>query len=248
MNIVILDDEPNCCKTLALLLKEHCREVSNINSFYHPQKALSYLKTEAVDLLFLDIDMPGMNGFDLLDKLLPVNYPVVFTTAYDQYAIKAIKYSAFDYLLKPIDEEELIQVVERIKEQKTLPSLKQTELLFSLYQNKSLQTPDRIALPTTEGFEFITTNEIIRCESVSNYTRIYFTNSSNSLMVCRTLKEIEQMLGAESFLRVHNSHLIKKSFVKKYIKADGGYLLMNDGSQIPVARRRKGNLLDDLLP
>jgi two-component system LytT family response regulator len=248
MNTVILDDEPNCCKTLALLLKEYCKEVSSINTFYHPQKALSYLKTEPVDLLFLDIDMPGMNGFDLLDKLLPVSYPIVFTTAYDQYAIKAIKYSAFDYLLKPIDEEELVQVIDRIKQQKSLPSLKQTELLFSLYQNKILQTPERIALPTTEGFEFITTSEILRCESVSNYTRIFFNNPVTSLLVCRTLKEIEQMLGTESFLRVHNSHLIKKSFVKKYIKADGGYLLMNDGSQIPVARRRKGNLMDDLLP
>lgn len=247
MNTVILDDEPNCCKTLALLLKEHCAEVTGITSFHHPLKALPFLKSEPVDLLFLDIDMPGLNGFDLLDKLLPVSYPVVFTTAYDQYAIKAIKYSAFDYLLKPIDEEELINVVERIQQQKVLPSLKQAELLFSYYQDKNLQTPERIALPTTEGFEFITTNEIVRCESVSNYTRIYFNNTSGSLLVCRTLKEIEQMLGAENFLRVHNSHLIKKSLVKKYIKADGGSLLMSDGSQIPVARRRKGNLMDDLL-
>ena len=248
MNTVILDDEPNCCKTLALLLKDYCKEVTTINSFYHPQKALAYLKTEPVDLLFLDIDMPVMNGFDLLDKLLPVSYPIIFTTAYDQYAIKAIKYSAFDYLLKPIDEEDLIKVVERIKDQKFVASKKQAELLLSNYENKILHTPERIALPTTEGFEFITTNEILRCESVSNYTRIFFSGSVNSMLVCRTLKEIEQMLGEESFLRVHNSHLIKKSLVKKYIKADGGYLLMNDGSQIPVARRRKGNLLDDLLP
>lgn len=247
MNTVILDDEPNCCKTLALLLKEHCVEVKGITSFQHPLKALPFLKTEPIDLLFLDIDMPGLNGFDLLDKLFPLSFPVVFTTAYDQYAIKAIKYSAFDYLLKPIDEEELINVVERIQQQKVLPSLKQAEMLFSYYQDKNLQTPERIALPTNEGFEFITTSEIIRCESVSNYTRLYFNNVVSSLLVCRTLKEIEQMLGAEDFLRVHNSHLIKKNLVKKYIKADGGFLLMSDGSQIPVARRRKGNLMADLL-
>lgn len=245
LRAVILDDEPNCSKTMELLLKAFCPQVSLLQSFNQPLKALQYLQQNQIDLLFLDVDMPLLNGFELLDKLQPVNFHIIFTTAYDQYAIKAFKYSAYDYLLKPIDETELASAVERLTNRKQ-PHESQTAYLLSVYKNQN-NTPERIALPTTDSFEFIDTPDILRCESDSNYTRIFFVNNSKELLVCRTLKEIEATLGTVLFLRVHNSHLVNKKQVKKLVKTDGGYLLMSDGTTVPVARSKRNSILNDLL-
>lgn len=245
LRTIILDDEPNCSKTLELLLRQYCPQVELLATFNHPAKALEYLKTNEINLLLLDIDMPGLNGFELLDKLQPVNFYIIFTTAYDQYAIRAFKYSAYDYLLKPIDENELVTAIERLDGKKQ-PGNEQAAYLLSVYNNKN-NTPDRIALPTTDGVEFIETASILRCESDSNYTRIFFTGEQKELLICRTLKDIEAILGAALFVRVHNSHLINKRQVKKLVKTDGGYLLMNDGAEIPLARSKKATIINDLL-
>lgn len=246
LRALVLDDEPNCSKTMELLLKEFCPQVMLLDTFNHPQKAIEFLKANSIDLLFLDIDMPAMNGFELLDIIQPVNFHIIFTTAYDQYAIRAFKYSAYDYLLKPIDEAELAAAVERLVKVKK-PDSSKTVHLLSVYNDKKKNAPERIALPTTDGFEFITTSEIIRCESDSNYTRLFFTGNKAAMLVCRTLKDIENIIGTTDFLRVHNSHLINKKQVKKLIKTDGGFLLMNDDSQVPVARSRKTSIMNDLL-
>jgi two-component system LytT family response regulator len=245
LKALILDDEPNCGKTMELLLRQFCPQVELLATFNHPLKAASFLQTNTIDLLFLDIDMPVLNGFELLDQLQPVNFHIIFTTAYDQYAIKAFKYSAYDYLLKPIDENELATAVERLVG-KNQPDSTQVAHLLSVYESKS-STPDRIALPTTNGVEFIETTSILRCESDSNYTRIFFVGEQRELLICKTLKDIENILGPTLFLRVHNSHLINKKQVKRLIKTDGGHLIMNDGAEIPLARSKKASIINDLL-
>lgn len=245
MKAVLLDDELHCTQTLSLILKQHCPEVEIIGIFNHPAEALVFLDTNKVDILFLDIEMPFMNGFKLLTRLQPVSMHVVFTTAYDAYAIKAFKYSAFDYLLKPIDEVELIETVGRIMTTTGDNAQKnQLDHLLTLIKDKSV-SPKRIAFPTLEGLEFVDIDQILRCESSSNYTSIYMLNNV-MMVVCRTLKEIEELLPANSFLRVHNSHVINVQHIRKYIKGAGGLLKMSDNYEVPVSRLRRDQVLKEL--
>lgn len=245
MKAVLLDDELHCTEILSLILKQNCPEIEIVGIFNHPAEALLFLRSNTVDILFLDIEMPFMNGFKFLNRLQPVGLHVVLTTAYDAYAIKAFKYSAFDYLLKPIDEVELVQTVRKLNDIKTnSPKNLQLEHLLEIIRDKS-QAPERIALPTLEGLEFVAVKEILRCESSSNYTTIYFLNST-AMVVCRTLKEIEELLPAHLFLRVHNSHVINKQHVRKYIKGAGGIIKMSDDSEVPVSRLRRDQVLKEL--
>lgn len=242
---VIVDDEAHATKSLEILLKEDCPRVEVIATFNHPAEALIFLRSTEIDLLFLDIDMPFMNGFELLNRLSPINFDIIFVTAYDQYAIKAFKFSAFDYLLKPVDEIELINSVRKL-ENKHKNSSQNSNFEHLLEVFKSGQAlVKRIALPTMEGFEFIEVEKIIRCESDSNYTKVIIQNSP-MMLVSRTLKEIEEMLSDMPFIRVHNSHIISKNHVKKYIKADGGYILMLDNAEIPISRSRKEDVIQEL--
>lgn len=242
---VIIDDEPHATKSLEILLSEDCPQVQVIASFNHPAEALVFLRSNQIDLVFLDIDMPFMNGFELLNRLAPINFDIIFVTAYDQYAIKAFKFSAFDYLLKPVDEVELINSVRKL-ENKSKKSTQNSNFEHLLEVFKSGQTSvKRIALPTLEGFEFVEVEKIIRCESDSNYTKIFLQNLP-MMLVSRTLKEIEEILSDLPFIRVHNSHIIAKNHVKKYVKADGGYILMIDNAEIPISRARKEEVINEL--
>lgn len=242
---IIVDDEAHATKSLEILLHENCSQVNIVSTFNHPAEALLYLRSNEIDLLFLDIDMPFMNGFELLNRLSLVNFDIIFVTAYDQYAIKAFKYSAFDYLLKPVDEIELVNSVRKL-ENKKKNSSQSTNYEHLLEVFKSGQTQiKRIALPTLEGFEFIEVEKIIRCESDSNYSKI-FLQDSKMMLVSRTLKEMEEMLSDMPFIRVHNSHIISKNHVKKYVKADGGYILMVDNAEIPISRARKDDVIQEL--
>lgn len=242
---VIIDDEPHATKSLEILLSEDCPQVQVIASFNHPAEALVFLRSNQIDLIFLDIDMPFMNGFELLNRLAPINFDIIFVTAYDQYAIKAFKFSAFDYLLKPVDEVELINSVRNF-ENKSKKSTQNGNLEHLLEVFKSGQTAvKRIALPTLEGFEFVEVEKIVRCESDSNYTKIFLQNLP-MMLVSRTLKEIEEILSDLPFIRVHNSHIIAKNHVKKYVKADGGYILMIDNAEIPISRARKEEVISQL--
>lgn len=243
---VIIDDELHCSKTLELLLMKHCPAVTVKKSFNDPLAALNYLNSNKVDLLFLDIDMPGMSGFDLLDKLTDPGFQVVFTTAYDQFAIKAFKYNACDYLLKPVDEVELLNCIDRFAQKRENFDKQKLEQLVSNYLSVHTPPNGRIALPTIDGHELVNTSEICRCESVSNYTRLYFTKGERQLLICRTLKEIASLLGND-FIRVHQSHLVNRLQVKKVIKGDGGFLVMQDGTEIPVSRSRKQSILQALI-
>lgn len=242
---IIVDDEAHATKSLEILLHENCSQVNVIATFNHPAEALLYLRSNEIDLLFLDIDMPFMNGFELLNRLTLVNFDIIFVTAYDQYAIKAFKYSAFDYLLKPVDEVELVNSVRKLgNKQKNSSQSTNYEHLLEVFKSGQTQIK-RIALPTLEGFEFIEVEKIIRCESDSNYSKI-FLKDSKMMLVSRTLKEMEEMLSDMPFIRVHNSHIISKNHVKKYVKADGGYILMADNAEIPISRARKDDVIQEL--
>ena len=239
---IIIDDEPNSWETLELMLKPYEHDLEILDSCGNQQEAIKSIQKYQPDLIFLDIEMPGMSGFEMLQKISPLNFDVVFTTAYDRYAINAIRVSALDYLLKPIDTDELRSVVIRCKEKNRRKiSPQQFEILFNHITHKNFQTSN-IALPTLDGLLFIKTNNIIRCEANGSYTK-FFLNNKETILVSRNLKEFEEVLPKSEFFRIHESHIINLPFVKKYIKGDGGQVILNDGSVLDVARRRKEEFL-----
>ncbi|HEY1022514.1 MAG TPA: LytTR family DNA-binding domain-containing protein [Flavisolibacter sp.] len=239
---ILIDDEAHCLDTLAILLKEYCRDVHIAELCRSAKEGLSALEKHKPDLVFLDIEMPGMNGFEMLEQLHEIPFAVIFTTSYDQYAIKAIRFSALDYLLKPIDPTELLSAIKKVQERKHYPLTEQFQLLLKRVQQKEHQF-NKIAIPTLEGFELLPASQIIRCEAADNYTHLILGHQ-NRVIACRTLKEIEELLENFSFfLRVHHSHIVNLNEVTKYIRGEGGYLVMSDGSTVHVSRSKKEALL-----
>jgi two-component system LytT family response regulator len=246
VNAIIVDDEPYCCESLSTLLGRYCPQVNIVDTCNSGASALQAIKAKGPQLVFLDIEMPQMNGFELLQKLPEINFQLVFTTSYDQYAIKAIKFSALDYLLKPIDREELQRAVQKAIQHIKQPLPQQFEIL--LQKIKAPAVPiQKMALPTVEGLQMIALDAIISCSSNSNYTNLVLKDKQK-VIASRTLKEIEEMLDEYAFLRVHHSFLVNLNEVDKYIKGEGGYLMMSDGSTVPVSRSRKEVLLKKLQP
>jgi two-component system, LytTR family, response regulator len=241
---IIIDDEAHCRRTLEILLKEYCPDVHLLESCNSAMAGIAAIKKHMPDLVFLDIEMPHMNGFEMLDQLHGINAQIVFTTSYDQYAIKAFRVSALDYLLKPITKEDLIQTIDKLKRNFQHPVPQQLEVLFQkILQPSSLV--QKIALPTMEGLRMVEVSSIISCSSESNYTA-FFLKKGEKLVVSRTMKEMEEILLDYSFLRVHNSFLVNLNEIEKYMKGDGGYLLMSDGSTVGVSRNKKDDLLNRL--
>ena len=241
----IVDDEPYCCEALATLVERYCPEVKILDICYSAATALQSIHEKKPQILFLDIEMPHMNGFELLEKLDKVDFKLIFTTSYDQYAIKAIHFSALDYLLKPIDREELQKAVRKaISVGNPLPQ--QIEILLQKLHHPTISI-NKIAIPTMEGLQMIFVESVISCGADSNYTLILLKNKQK-IIASRTLKEIEEMLEDYSFARVHHSWLINLNEIEKYVKGEGGYLLMSDGSTIDVSRSRKEMLLKKLQP
>ena len=241
---IIVDDEPNCCEILATLLERYCPQVKVADICYSGQAALLSIIEMNPDIVFLDIEMPHMNGFELLEKLQSVNFKLIFTTSYDQYAIKAIRFSALDYLLKPIDREELQNAVKKAMQVIDKPMPQQLEVLMQKL-NKTGNGSQKIALPTMEGLLLIAIDSIISCASERNYTILYL-KEKQKLVISRPLKEMEELLEDHSFLRVHNSYLVNLKEISKYIRGEGGYLIMNDGSSVDVSRSKKEILLSKL--
>jgi two-component system, LytTR family, response regulator len=242
----IVDDEPDCCEALATLLQRYCPEVKILDICYSAAAALQSIKEHQPKILFLDVEMPFMNGFELLEQLGEINFELIFTTSYDQYAIKAIRFSALEYLLKPIDREELQLSVQKALKRNSFPLPQQFEILLEKLKHPTIPI-NRIAIPTLEGFQLVLAESIIRCESESNYTFL-FLKDNRKLTASRNLKEIEELLEDYSFIRVHNSYLVNINEVEKYIKGEGGYLVMCDGSMVNVSRSRKELLLKKFLP
>jgi two-component system, LytTR family, response regulator len=243
---ILIDDEIHCLKTLSLLLEEYCPEVHILDKCTDAETGLQAIEKYKPSLIFLDIEMPYMNGFEMLEHFSTVPFAVIFTTAYDQYAIKALHFSALDYLLKPIDREELQRAVQKVFLQSAHPLPQQIEVLLQKLNHPSVKI-NRIAIPTMEGLQMIYIDSIISCRADSNYTILHLKNKQK-IIASRTLKEIEEMLEEYSFARVHHSSLINLNEVEKYIKGEGGYILMSDGTTVDVSRSRKEMLLKKLQP
>jgi two-component system, LytTR family, response regulator len=242
----IVDDEPFCCESLATLLERYCPAVKVLDICYSASAALQSIQQHPPHILFLDIEMPHMNGFELLEKLPEINFQLIFTTSFDQYAIKAIQFSALDYLLKPIEREELQKAVQKVVHGMHHPLPQQIEILLHKLSHPAIPV-NKIAIPTMEGLQMIFVETVISCTSDSNYTTLHLKNKQK-ITASRTLKEIEEMLEDYSFARVHHSHLVNLNEVEKYVKGEGGYLVMSDGTTVDVSRSRKDMLLNKLQP
>ena len=237
----IVDDESDCCESLVMLLQRYCPEVKVLDVCYSAETALQCIKEHEPHILFLDIEMPFMNGFEMLEKLGEINFKLVFTTSYDQYAIKAIRFSALDYLLKPIDRDELQKAVNKASQQNQHHLPEQLDILIQKLKNPVIPI-SKIAIPTMEGFQLVAVDFIISCESQGNYTQFYLKDK-RKIIASRNLKDTEELLEDYPFIRVHHSHIVNINEVEKYIKGEGGYLIMSDGSSISVSKSRKELLL-----
>jgi two-component system LytT family response regulator len=239
---ILIDDEVNCLSSLEILLNTHCPSVKILKKCQSSLDVLPLIASLDPDLLFLDIEMPIMNGFDLLEQIRNNPVSVIFTTAFNQYAIQAIRYSALDYLLKPIDPKELVQSIQRFESQESKPSFEQFQFLIDKISQKEY-THKKLAIPNLEGFKMISIDNIVYCEADDNYTYIILKDDTK-IIACRTLKEIQRLLDDyDIFIRVHHSFLINLNEVLQYVRGDGGYVMMSDGSHINVSRNKKKNLL-----
>ena len=241
---VIIDDEKDSIDTLKWKLENYCPEVSVISSFEKPADGVSYLKKNSVDLLFLDIEMPMLTGFDVLEELgRDISFDIIFITAYDNFGIQAVKFSALDYLLKPVQNKELKEAIDKHlkKSQQKIPS-EQIDLLLNNVQAERKGKRGRIALASKESIEFVDPNDIVVCEANSNYTNVYLVEGRKRV-ISKTLKEFEEMLMQFDFFRPHNSHLINLARVKEFIRGDGGYLVMENKMKIPVSKNKKEELM-----
>ncbi|MBL7701946.1 MAG: response regulator transcription factor [Ferruginibacter sp.] len=238
---IIIDDEAKGRLALREKLAAYCKQVNVLAEASNGQEALLLIQHHKPQLIFLDIEMPKMNGFEMLSALSEKKFHIIFTTAYDQYAIKAIKYAAFDYLLKPIDIEELKTAVEKIEQKQNHQTQTQAELLQQNLQHPKKQL-NKLAIPTLDGLLFFDINDIIHLEANSNYTFIHFLNKPK-ITASKTLKEFEEILPPGIFFRTHHSHLINLNYIKRYIKGDGGQIELQNGNYVDVSRRKKEEFL-----
>ena len=239
---ILIDDEVNSLQNLQQKLEGFCPDVEIVATTQRPEEGLILIKQNRPDLVFLDIEMPRMSGFRMLEELGEYDFDIIFTTAYNHYSIDAIRISAFDYLIKPIGIEELQQAIERLNKTRSHQQTKEKIdiLKKSLSDNKSQE--DKIAISTSEGIEFIPIKNITHIESKSNYSKIYLLDNK-TLLVTKILKEFEEMLLPYNFYRIHNSHLINLNYIQKYVRSEGGHVLLQDGSMIDVSRRKKDEFL-----
>ena len=240
MRCIIIDDEKHCIKTLSNLLETNFSEVSVLATCFDSTKAYDLIQQYQPDFIFLDIEMPLLNGFDLLAKFEHLFFDVIFTTAYDSYAIKAIKYSALDYLLKPIDKNDLTFAIDKIKNKHGSINKAQVQLATAVHNR---QLPGTIALPTTEGLSFTPVNDIVYCTADGSYTRLYMIDKCE-ILLSKTLGDVDELLLEYHFFRIHHSTLINLKQVKKYIRGEGGEVIMSNGNRLMVARSRKTDFLN----
>lgn len=242
LTAVIVDDMPQAIENLKRDLSLYCPDVQVIGEAEGVVSGAKLLKQIKPDVLFLDIQLQDGSGFDLLEILPDIQFKLIFTTASDAFAIKAFRFAALDYLLKPIDPDQLMESVKKVKNQLEGEEQKIDVLLESV---KSRNLPEKIALHTLEKVQIVGVSEIIRCESSGNYTLFYFGNNQK-LLVTKTLKEFDKLLAGHQFLRVHQSHLINLRHLDAFVKTEGGYLLMKDGTHVPVSIRKRPMVLKTL--
>lgn len=238
---IIIDDEPSAINTLRLMLERYVPEITDLHFTSNPEEALEIIQKTPPDILFLDIQMPLMNGFELLRKVPSINFKVIFTTAHDQYAIQAIRFSALDYLLKPIDADELRGAINLYLQRNHTDQVHDDQYKNLLNNIKAKDKKEfRLAIPTNTGMYFYSPDEIIRLEGESNYTRLFFTDKK-PLLVSKTLKEYDEILADHGFIRVHKSHLVNKKYVINY--TTDGLLVLTDQSKVEISRRRRDEVI-----
>jgi two-component system, LytTR family, response regulator len=238
---ILIDDELSSLQNLQQKLIEFCPDIKIIASTQKPEEAIILIQQHKPDVIFLDIEMPRMNGFRMLDEINEFDFEIIFTTAYNHYAVDAIRMSAFDYLMKPIAIKDLQNAVERLAKQQQLHTKDKLGVLKNSLQNTRSQE-EKIVIPTSEGMEFIAINTILHIESSSNYSKIYFVDGKN-ILVTKLLKDFEEILLPYRFYRIHNSHLINLKYIEKYIKGEGGQVRLSNGTIIDIARRKKEEFL-----
>src|SRR6266498_3520108 len=239
---LIIDDEKHCCDNLQWQLKQYCPEIEVMAACSNAEKGLQQIRQQQPQLVFLDVEMPGMTGFEMLEVLPEINFDIIFTTAFDQYAIRAIKFSALDYLIKPIDKDELRFAIEKFLKHTQRDSSKQLTALLTHIRKSNDLSFQKIALPTLHSYELVPLNNIMFCESSSNYTNIHLNNGQH-MLISKTLKEIEDLLDMPPFFRIHNSYLVNLQYAIRYIKGEGGYIVLNNDISVPVSRNKKEELL-----
>ncbi|MBD2753581.1 LytR/AlgR family response regulator transcription factor [Spirosoma validum] len=240
MTALIIDDEKHCRDVLSLLLKRYCPIVQIAATCANGAEGQVAIETLRPDLVFLDIEMPGMNGFDMLEACRYTDFQVIFTTAFNEYAIKAIRHNALDYILKPVDKDELIHAVAKAQQKQNTQSPSGIEQLLGFLQNQNVG--GRISLPTLEGLQIIDSEDIYYCESDGGYTRFAMKNGQ-IILISKTLKEVEEVLDTKGFCRVHHSYLINLRYVQRYIRGDGGEVVMANNKALPVSRNKKQEFL-----
>lgn len=237
---IIVDDELNAIKNLKWEIENFCSDITICDTFTNPLDAISAINYLQPDCVFLDIEMPEMDGFQLLNELNFRDFDLVITTAYDNHAIKAFREHAIDYLLKPIDSEDLIETVQRIRENKKRNALgNEIKSMIRSFAPK-IQT-ERLALSLIGKTVYVAMEDIVYCKANGNYSEIYFREAKKE-MLSKKLKDIEEVTNT-SFFRVHNSYLVNINYIKEFVKTDGPYLVLKDGTNIPVSRSKKTDLL-----
>jgi len=244
LKVLLIDDEERATDALRLMIEKTVPAIQQVMVCNDPRKAADIITAFQPALVFLDIQMPHLNGFELMEKIPNKNFKIIFTTAYNEYAIQAIRFSAFDYLLKPIDVEELQGCVQRFLESNE-DYQQQYALLKNIIHNIQAPSPNefRLALPTKEGVHFLTPAEIIRCESLGNYTK-FFMENGRTYLISKTLGEYDVLLTPHQFIRTHKSHLVNKKFIA-FIDHDG-FAVLKDSSKVEVSRRRKDEVMQSL--
>lgn len=241
---IIIDDEQHSIDTLAWKLDHYCEDIEVVATFTNPIEGVNYLQEKEVDLLFLDIEMPMMNGFDVLEELGPViNFSVIFVTAYDSFGIKAVKFSALDYILKPVHNKELIGAIQKYKLVNKQDGIIRIDNLLSNLEAVRQRKPVKIALASRESIEFVDPEEIILCEADSNYSKVFLMNGKMRL-ISRTLRDFEEMLTPQGFFRPHNSFVINLEYVQEFQRLDGGYLVMKNKMKVPVSKQKRAQVLN----
>ena len=239
ISAVIIDDEKNNIRNLELLLEQHCPQVRVTGKAISAAEGIKLIGKEQPDIVFLDIQMPGENGFDMLKQISDRSFELIFVTAYDQYGIQAIKFSALDYLLKPVKMEELKTAVQKASDRASEKKQnRKLENLLELMTSNQGKDQHRLAIPFLKETRFVPTTEIIRLESSNNYTT-FFINGGEKILVSKPIYEYDELLNPYGFLRCHQSHLVNRRYVKSLLRQDNGYLLLVDNTRIPVSRTKK---------
>jgi two-component system LytT family response regulator len=234
--VAIIDDEPSARNAIRKMLLGNCSSISILGEAGSVAEGAALIRQESPDLLLLDVEMEDGTGFDLLDQVSPIRFNIIFITAHHEFAIRAFRYNAIDYLLKPVHPDELVTAIGKARQNSNFALLQRQ--IDNLIANTATQSLPRIALPTGDGLVFTPTKDIVRIESYGNFAYVFLT-SGERILVSLNLRVLEETLSSPPFFRSHQSHILNTAFVKKYIKEDGGYAVMQDGAQVPIARRKK---------